>query len=226
MLFITIPTSSIIVLFASYRKTFQAYTIYRIKPDIWGPLAQELGVPWRSAEAMHWQLGELEMARRAGAIPFTMASSSSTNPANLSSSSSAPGMERSGSGYKPLEPTSGSYGAGEDPGRASEERETRAGGRRQRPASAQLMQTQQLAPVGLGMDGGHGMVLPSLAELTQGVPAFAGFVGERRLRGEIKPARGPPRRAWASQQDVGGERRGSEELEVKEEDQEEPQRRQ
>lgn len=70
------------------------------------------------------------------------------------------------------------------------------------------------------------MVLPSLAELTQGVPAFAGFVGERRLRGEIKPARCPPRRAWASQQDVGGERRGIEELEVKEEDQEEPQRRQ
>ncbi len=88
------------------------------------------------------------------------------------------------------------------------------------------MQTQQLAPVGLGMDGGHGMVLPSLAELTQGVPAFAGFVGERRLRGEIKQARGPPRRAWASQQGVGDERRGSEELEVKEEDQEEPQRRQ
>lgn len=174
---------------------------------------------------MHWQLGELEMARRAGAIPFAMAPSSSTNPPNLSSSSSAPGMERSGSGYKPLEPTAGSYGAGEDPGRASEEREMREGGRRQRPASAQVMQTQQLAPVGLGMDGGRGMVLPSLAELTQGVPAFAGFVGERRLRGEAKQARGPLRREWTSQQDTGSERRGSEELEVKEEEQEESQRR-
>jgi len=175
---------------------------------------------------MHWQLGELEMARRAGAIPFTMAPSSSTNPPNVSSSSSAPGMERSGSGYKPLEPTSGSYGAGDDRGRASEDREMREGGRRQRPASAQLMQPQQLAPVGLGMEGGYGVVLPSLAELTEGVPAFAGFVGERRHRGEVKQARGPPRRKWAGQQELGSERRGSEELEVKEEEQEEPQRRQ
>jgi len=175
---------------------------------------------------MHWQLGELEMARRAGAIPFTMAPSSSTNPPNVSSSSSAPGMERSGSGYKPLEPTSGSYGAGDDRGRASEDREMREGGRRQRPASAQLMQPQQLAPVGLGMEGGYGVVLPSLAELTEGVPACAGFVGERRHRGEVKQARGPPRRKWAGQQELGSERRGSEELEVKEEEQEEPQRRQ
>ncbi len=102
----------------------------------------------------------------------------------------------------------------------------REGGRRQRPASTQLMQTQQLAPVGLGMDGGRGMILPSLAELTQGVPAFAGFVGEGRHRGEVKQARGPPRREWASQQNTGSERRGSEEPEVKEEEHEEPQRRQ
>lgn len=135
-------------------------------------------------------------------------------------------MERSGSGYKSLEPTSGSFGAGEDPRRASEEREMREGGRRQRPASTQLMQTQQLAPVGLGMDGGRGMILPSLAELTQGVPAFAGFVGERRHRGEVKQARGPLRREWANPNDLGSERRGSEEPEVKEEEQEEPQRRQ
>ncbi len=123
---------------------------------------------------MHWQLGELVMARRAGAVPFTMAPSSSINPANVPSSSSAPGMEPFRSEYKPLEPKSGTYDAGNDPRRAGEEGEVRERGRRrrrQRPASAQLMQTQQLAPIGLGMKGGHGMVLPRLTELTEGVPA-------------------------------------------------------
>ena len=31
-------------------------------------------VPWRAAEAMHWQLGETEMARRAGVVPFALTS--------------------------------------------------------------------------------------------------------------------------------------------------------
>lgn len=29
-------------------------------------------IPWRAAEAMHWQLGETDMARRAGVVPFTL----------------------------------------------------------------------------------------------------------------------------------------------------------
>ncbi len=96
-----------------------------MKRDIWAPLAQELGVPWRSVEAMHWQLGELEMAHRAGAVPFTIASSSSFNEANGSSSSSALNMEPPGLGYKPPELTSGNYGAGDDLRSASEEGEVR-----------------------------------------------------------------------------------------------------
>lgn len=31
-----------------------------------------MAVPWRAAEAMHWQLGEQEMARRAGVVPFSL----------------------------------------------------------------------------------------------------------------------------------------------------------
>jgi len=31
-----------------------------------------MGIPWRAAEAMHWQLGEREMARRAGVVPFSL----------------------------------------------------------------------------------------------------------------------------------------------------------
>ena len=40
---------------------------------MWAELAEELQVPWRAAEAMHWQLGEHEMAKRAGTTPFTLA---------------------------------------------------------------------------------------------------------------------------------------------------------
>lgn len=49
-------------------------TNIRMKADLWQPLANELGVPWRSAEAMHWLLGEREMARRANTIPFALVS--------------------------------------------------------------------------------------------------------------------------------------------------------
>lgn len=48
--------------------------ISRMKQELWQPLAHELGVPWRSAEAMHWIMGEKEMARRANTIPFAMVS--------------------------------------------------------------------------------------------------------------------------------------------------------
>lgn len=41
---------------------------------MWAKVAEELQVPWRAAEAMHWQLGESDMARRAGVVPFSLAS--------------------------------------------------------------------------------------------------------------------------------------------------------
>ncbi|MCJ1457797.1 hypothetical protein MMC28_008166 [Mycoblastus sanguinarius] len=45
----------------------------RLKPELWQPIANDLGVPWRAAEAMHWALGEHEMARRANVTPFSIA---------------------------------------------------------------------------------------------------------------------------------------------------------
>ena len=39
---------------------------------MWAQVAKEMGIPWRAAEAMHWQLGEREMARRAGVVPFSL----------------------------------------------------------------------------------------------------------------------------------------------------------
>lgn len=45
-------------------------TFHRLKPELWGPIANELGIPWRACEAMHWALGENDMARRASTTPF------------------------------------------------------------------------------------------------------------------------------------------------------------
>ena len=54
---------------------------------MWAPLATELGIPWRAAEAMHWQLGEADMARRAGVTPFSLSSASSapSGPSGMTS---------------------------------------------------------------------------------------------------------------------------------------------
>jgi Fungal Zn(2)-Cys(6) binuclear cluster domain len=37
---------------------------------MWEPITKEMGIPWRLVEAMHWQLGEAEMASRANAPIF------------------------------------------------------------------------------------------------------------------------------------------------------------
>jgi hypothetical protein len=44
---------------------------------MWAKVAEEMQIPWRAAEAMHWQLGETDMARRAGVVPFSLNSGTS-----------------------------------------------------------------------------------------------------------------------------------------------------
>lgn len=192
-------------------------------------MANELGVPWRSAEAMHWALGEQEMAKRAGTTPFSMAASGYNNPANVSSSSSASGMERSGS-YAPPESVSALYAGSE---RGSEEREVR---RQRRPGHRLMMQPHQqpmhvpqppqhLAPVGQGFEGPHSVVLPSLAEVTGGVPAFAPFIRQPGYLERPDPGRQSLAREQTGLQDVKSEHRGSQgsvEQEIKQEEAEAP----
>lgn len=48
---------------------------------MWSKIAEEMQLPWRAAEAMHWQLGEADMARRAGVIPFSLSAVSIDTPA-------------------------------------------------------------------------------------------------------------------------------------------------
>ncbi|KAJ4307136.1 hypothetical protein N0V88_000513 [Collariella sp. IMI 366227] len=54
------------------RKNKLARLYERFKPEMWAKVAEEMQVPWRAAEAMHWQLGESDMARRAGVVPFSL----------------------------------------------------------------------------------------------------------------------------------------------------------
>ncbi|KAI9764191.1 MAG: hypothetical protein M1835_007632 [Candelina submexicana] len=57
------------------RKNKLARLYERLKPDMWSKVAEEMQIPWRAVEAMHWQLGEEDMARRAGVVPFSLSSS-------------------------------------------------------------------------------------------------------------------------------------------------------
>ncbi|KAI1506549.1 hypothetical protein F5X99DRAFT_7584 [Biscogniauxia marginata] len=54
------------------RKDKLARLYERFKEDMWENIAKEMVIPWRAVEAMHWQLGEQEMARRAGVTPFSL----------------------------------------------------------------------------------------------------------------------------------------------------------
>jgi len=46
-------------------QTLQLISSIRFKEPMWNTLAKEMNMPWRAVEAMHWQLGEHEMAERA-----------------------------------------------------------------------------------------------------------------------------------------------------------------
>ena len=61
----------------------------RFKNQMWQRVATEMGIPWRSAESMHWQLGEQEMSARANAPvfqPHPSATSSDSPPQNTATS--------------------------------------------------------------------------------------------------------------------------------------------
>lgn len=46
---------------------------------MWDMVAKEMNMPARAIEAMHWQMGEREMAERANTHPFQLASTSSSS---------------------------------------------------------------------------------------------------------------------------------------------------
>ncbi|KAL9110875.1 MAG: hypothetical protein Q9227_004675 [Pyrenula ochraceoflavens] len=146
----------------------------RFKPEMWSRVAEELSIPWRAAEAMHWQLGEAEMARRAGVVPFTLANTSTTTaPTSTPTASAAYAGSRGG------HVRSRSQGTGQ----------------RRHPHPQLHMDTS-----GSGMAaaaGGRGpppgredRMLPSVAELTRGVPAFDFEAAPRSAHGYPGESRG------------------------------------
>ncbi|KKA26939.1 hypothetical protein TD95_001059 [Thielaviopsis punctulata] len=64
------------------RKNKLARLYERFKPEMWQKVAEELAVPWRAAEAMHWRMGEEEMAKRAGVVPFSLSVNDSSSHRN------------------------------------------------------------------------------------------------------------------------------------------------
>ena len=38
---------------------------------MWAKIAENMQLPWQTVEAMHWDLGVVEMAERAGVVRFT-----------------------------------------------------------------------------------------------------------------------------------------------------------
>lgn len=42
-----------------------AFSVTRLKVEVWTPVAAELGISWEEAEALHWALGKDELACRA-----------------------------------------------------------------------------------------------------------------------------------------------------------------
>ncbi|KAI5245811.1 hypothetical protein E4T43_02986 [Aureobasidium subglaciale] len=60
----------------------------RFKKDMWEKIAKEMALPWRAAEAMHWQIGEVEMASRANVPVFHLAGTASQSQSQPQTSAS------------------------------------------------------------------------------------------------------------------------------------------
>ncbi|KAM0257862.1 hypothetical protein ACHAQJ_004166 [Trichoderma viride] len=100
------------------RKNKLARLYERFKSDMWAKVAEELAVPWRAAEAMHWQLGEADMARRAGVVPFSLAAVNNEAASNrnlASRNQAAPIQPHDNSSLREMGPPSphSSYGRGQ-----------------------------------------------------------------------------------------------------------------
>jgi len=167
---------------------------------MWSKVAEEMAVPWRAAEAMHWQLGEADMARRAGVVPFSLSSVTMDTPQpghqtsptrghshSQSHSSVLSGSGSSGSRYNSRPNTAHSAHSVHGSVRGSSGGSTRAIAVRRESTPRSVPPTSPsdgiaLAQIGGGMAMGMGMgmgrgmqgmqMLPSVAEMTTGVSPY------------------------------------------------------
>ena len=52
---------------------------------MWEKISKEMQLPWRAAEAMHWQIGEIEMAQRANVPVFHLAGQQGSGASHMGS---------------------------------------------------------------------------------------------------------------------------------------------
>ncbi|ELR01701.1 hypothetical protein GMDG_00077 [Pseudogymnoascus destructans 20631-21] len=164
------------------RKNKLARLYERFKPEMWAKVAEEMGVPWRAAEAMHWQLGEADMARRAGVVPFSLSSAPVDTPAH---GRARPLSSRGHSHSQSLSsPTASTIGSSVPSSRYYREGPaTRSiAARRQSMARSGLPTSPSDGYIygGIGMGQGMGMpmtggppMLPSVAEMTTGMSPYS-----------------------------------------------------
>lgn len=81
----------------------------RFKLDMWEMVANELELPVRAVEAMHWQMGEEEMSRRAGASQFTSIQPNSNQGTSRGGHTQQPQRRSLSSGTEPLYPSIGNH---------------------------------------------------------------------------------------------------------------------
>ena len=161
---------------------------------MWSRVAEEMAVPWRAAEAMHWQLGEADMARRAGVVPFSLSSVTVDAPQGSHRSSPTRGHSHSQSqssmsghssaGPRFSRPATAQSSSSSMKGTGGGSARSIAARRESTPRSvppASPSDGLALAAIGQGMAmgmGRGGQLLPGVAEMTTGVspyntPAYA-----------------------------------------------------
>lgn len=162
----------------------------RFKPEMWARVAEEMAVPWRAAEAMHWQLGEAEMARRAGVVPFSLTTVSTNDPAaghRRTSPSRGHAHAHSHGNVSRDAAITPRYGRGQmaplPPSRAGPSRRESMPSRpppiphdmlERPPAPAEMGPGPGLAPIHLPASHSRGSgMLPGIAELTTGVSPYS-----------------------------------------------------
>ena len=161
---------------------------HRFKPEVWSKVAEEMAVPWRAAEAMHWQLGEADMARRAGVVPFSLSAANMDTPPpgyRVSPSRGQAHSQSQSSAISGSDSTSSRYSRPNPSHSASGSVRSSSGGGSSRTIAARRDSTPRsvpptspsdglaLAAIGSGMMRGNQIMLPSVAEMTTGVSPYS-----------------------------------------------------
>lgn len=193
---------------------------------MWSKVAEEMAVPWRAAEAMHWQLGEAEMARRAGVVPFSLSNvavdaapgSSRRSPPHHHSHSHSH-SQGSTSGASSLSAPSPRFQRGiptipNTPRALASHRDSTP-----RSVPPPAPEGFALAAIGGPMSVGRGAgVLPGVAEMTTGVSPYSSpaYAASSAVTSHGSPGGMYPGMVLGPRPESAGKRRGSPDMSQRE----------